>query len=586
MSQTEVQLIKDAVIVNADISNSAAIDVSKISGVMPLAGGTFTNDVTFDGETAGRDIIFDRSANALEFADNAKAMFGSGDDLQIYHDGSNSFIKEDGTGNLYIFSANLRIENADGSKSYIEANDGGAVELYNDNARKLKTNSTGFQVGTTSARLLIENLTSGDGSQDIARVGLNRDNNSTSDRQLWSQVTVAPTVAKFNVFARSANDTGTAGNYLEIDAPNNNFDLPRDNLKLRLGSGNDLQIYHDGNSKIQNVNNSCDFRLISNSIELKSQSGDEFFQKCTVDGAVELYHDNGKVFTTESNGVQVLANEGLSAFLRIYADQGDDNADLYWLKTEQDGTGFYIQNNVSGSTETNFRTVGNGATELFHDNSKKLETLSDGVNVTGTLKVNGSAFSGGIASVVEDTSPQLGGHLDSNGFNVAISTGEKLTFAASSGAGPEIYNAGSSSRDLRINIDNDHKYTLHQNGILYQEGANSSNGGAYTSPQPSYPVRVWLSFNDEDNITNGVGGVSSVTDTGTGTFTINFGTSFPDDNYAFTATSGGQSGSRGDDTCITHGTTNPGTGSVSIRTRKFTDNNFTNLESAMFIFVR
>ena len=37
-------IIKDAVIVNADVSNSAAIDVSKISGVMPLAGGTFTND--------------------------------------------------------------------------------------------------------------------------------------------------------------------------------------------------------------------------------------------------------------------------------------------------------------------------------------------------------------------------------------------------------------------------------------------------------------------------------------------------------------------------------------------------------------
>ena len=96
MSQTEVQLIKDAVIVNADVSNSAAIDVSKISGALPAAGGTITGDVTFDGETAGRDIVFDRSANALEFADNAKAVFGTGDDLQIYHDGSNgnSYIKE------------------------------------------------------------------------------------------------------------------------------------------------------------------------------------------------------------------------------------------------------------------------------------------------------------------------------------------------------------------------------------------------------------------------------------------------------------------------------------------------------------
>ena len=73
MSQTEVQLIKDAVIVNAD--------VSKISGALPAAGGTITGDVTFDGETAGRDIVFDRSDNALEFADDAILSIGTGGDL-------------------------------------------------------------------------------------------------------------------------------------------------------------------------------------------------------------------------------------------------------------------------------------------------------------------------------------------------------------------------------------------------------------------------------------------------------------------------------------------------------------------------
>ena len=75
MSQTEVQLIKDAVIVNADVSGSAAIDVSKISGAMPSAGGTFTDDVTFTG--ANYNLVWDKSDNALEFADNAKAVFGS-----------------------------------------------------------------------------------------------------------------------------------------------------------------------------------------------------------------------------------------------------------------------------------------------------------------------------------------------------------------------------------------------------------------------------------------------------------------------------------------------------------------------------
>ena len=102
MSQTEVQLIKDAVIVNADVSNSAAIDVSKISGALPAAGGTITGDLTFDGETAGRDIVFDRSANALEFADNAKATFGTGADLEIFHDSNDSIINDSGDGSLKL----------------------------------------------------------------------------------------------------------------------------------------------------------------------------------------------------------------------------------------------------------------------------------------------------------------------------------------------------------------------------------------------------------------------------------------------------------------------------------------------------
>ena len=60
----------------------------------------FQEDVTFDGATAGRDVVFDRSDNALEFADNAKATFGSSADLEIFHDASDSIINDSGTGDL------------------------------------------------------------------------------------------------------------------------------------------------------------------------------------------------------------------------------------------------------------------------------------------------------------------------------------------------------------------------------------------------------------------------------------------------------------------------------------------------------
>ena len=73
------------------------------STLMPLAGGIFTGDVTFDGATAGRDILWDKSADALIFNDNAKAIFGSSSDgIEIYHNASNSVINDAGTGDLLL----------------------------------------------------------------------------------------------------------------------------------------------------------------------------------------------------------------------------------------------------------------------------------------------------------------------------------------------------------------------------------------------------------------------------------------------------------------------------------------------------
>ena len=58
------------------------------------------DDLTLTGASASA--VWDSSASALEFADNAKAIFGTGDDLEIYHDASNSIINDTGTGNLQL----------------------------------------------------------------------------------------------------------------------------------------------------------------------------------------------------------------------------------------------------------------------------------------------------------------------------------------------------------------------------------------------------------------------------------------------------------------------------------------------------
>ena len=83
MSQTEVQLIKDAVIVNADVSNSAAIAVSKLSGVMPSAGGTFSGDVSFGDNNITNVGVIALDTIKGDADDNTNISFGGSDTISF-----------------------------------------------------------------------------------------------------------------------------------------------------------------------------------------------------------------------------------------------------------------------------------------------------------------------------------------------------------------------------------------------------------------------------------------------------------------------------------------------------------------------
>jgi hypothetical protein len=91
----------------------------------------------------------------VTFADNRKAIFGAGSDLQIYHDGSNSFINEAGTGDLSIKASNNLYLMSGSSELYAKFTTDGAATLYHNNAAKLATTSTGIDVsGSVTADAL------------------------------------------------------------------------------------------------------------------------------------------------------------------------------------------------------------------------------------------------------------------------------------------------------------------------------------------------------------------------------------------------------------------------------------------------
>jgi len=115
----------DTIETNADVTDATNVAAA---GAAMTSGATFTGDVSF--------------------GDNDKAIFGAGNDLQIYHDEYNSYIEEQGTGNLFIRGTNhVYLQNSAGTKTYFAGNDpSGWVRLYHDNNKKFETTSTGIDV--------------------------------------------------------------------------------------------------------------------------------------------------------------------------------------------------------------------------------------------------------------------------------------------------------------------------------------------------------------------------------------------------------------------------------------------------------
>ena len=127
-----------------------------------LEHGTSSNDGKFLRANNGADPSFETvssvgGATGVDFNDDVKARFGTGNDLEIYHDGSNSYIKEGGTGDLVVNSNSTISLNPNGGGHYgARVITGGAVELYHNNVKKLTTTAGGvcFNSDTAAANAL------------------------------------------------------------------------------------------------------------------------------------------------------------------------------------------------------------------------------------------------------------------------------------------------------------------------------------------------------------------------------------------------------------------------------------------------
>ncbi len=186
----------------------------------------------------------------VTFADSAKANFGAGSDLQIYHNGSNSYIDDAGTGWLNIRGSNVGIEKYTGEQMAIFAADG-AVTLYNDNVAKFATTSTGVAISGTALTAKTTSST----ANDRSGAGFTLTESATDSTR------------RANMYLDADNGAfgaGDAGNYFYIekiggggevsfinqDATALNFQIGGASKKLTI-SGNNLHLNGGTDARIQ-----------------------------------------------------------------------------------------------------------------------------------------------------------------------------------------------------------------------------------------------------------------------------------------------------------------------------------------------
>ena len=336
----------------------------------------------------------------LQIDDNNKIKLGTSGDLEIYHNGSNSFIDDAGTGNLQIrASSQVKIQKYTGENMFVGIADG-AASMYYDNSQKIATKSDGVDV---TGEVQCDSLDV-DGAVDI---------------------------------------TGNVTLHANLDL--------QDNDRIRCGTSDDLQIYHDGtNSVITNSTGDLHIRGDGDDIYLRA-ADDVFIQtqngetaaKFIGNGAVELNYDDIKKFATKSDGVDITGElqcdsldvDGavdITGAVTLHANLDLQDSDSIFLGTgddlrlfhngsnshiQNDGGGLFIDQNVddgdislrsdngSGSLTTYVLCDGSqGSVKLNYLGSEKLQTKSDGIDVTGevqcdSLDVDGNADITGDVSI-------------------------------------------------------------------------------------------------------------------------------------------------------------------------------------------
>ena len=300
--------------------------------------------------------------NDGSFPDDAKLQFGNSNDLQLYHDGSNSYVVDNGTGNLIIAGQQVYITNAAGSEYKAQFNTNGAVNLYYDNTNVFSTNSTGITVQGNSNDITFVNNDSTD--YNYLKVFVPDTTNNVIGLSQEKVGLFTNNTERLTIIDSGSVGIGTTlpGNLLHV-AGNSTLAgdvFMADNDTLRIGSKTntgDLTLYHNGtNSYIENATG--DLYIDSNGDDLFLQSDDDVIIRsqgsenavyCTGNAGVKLYHNASEKLETQQDGIEVTGNIDIASNGEIELD-GNGGMLLNTAPSGNEGNGIIIKLHSTATT--------------------------------------------------------------------------------------------------------------------------------------------------------------------------------------------------------------------------------------------
>jgi hypothetical protein len=350
-----------------DVSGNADID-----GITNLDNTDIDGTLNVQGETTLQ--------THLNMGDNDIIKLGDSADLQIYHDASNSYISDQGTGNLIIRATSFRLNNSADTQNMIVGTDNAEVSLFWQGSSRLNTKSDGVNI---TGELQSDSLDV-DGNADIS--------------------------GQVNFHSNVVWD---------------------DNNKLIIGNGSDLQIYHDGsNSIIKETNGAGSLHIQADFFRVQDINGTETKILAQDNGYVKLYHNNEQKFTTTANGFDLG-----DATASVYTD-------FNILGASTGNYGAYL-GFVSGGTTfgkiARYGRIQGGTSNDFFITSDSTNNLLFGINNVEKARLD---TSGNLLVGTTDSSPENNSTGTSADNGLALTPygyGSFSRYAANSGTGIPLF---------------------------------------------------------------------------------------------------------------------------------------------------